>query len=253
MGRQQETASPWFRRSKTMYHNDSLTTFDVRFIFAEEVAALGGTVSQTFDDGVRLFARSVLPGTFEIKRGDAVQGGVAVKATDQGVWVHPYLFRLICTNGAIWARALQTHEIADLNRLNSEVAEEELREAIRACAAPEAFAQATGQMRSATTREADTLLRNLSLLTRLSHVGDQRIATMVLRQYFADGDRSVYGLMNAVTAVARDTPDPEIKWRLEEFGGGIPSDDPDPMPVLDGGAARSLLEYALRERELARV
>jgi hypothetical protein len=73
---------------------------------------------------------------------------------------------------------------------------------------------------------------------------------MVLRRYFNDGDRTVYGLMNAVTAVARETPDPELKWRLEEFGGGVPSDDPDPMPVLDGGAARSLFERARRERDL---
>jgi hypothetical protein len=233
-----------------MYHNDSLTTFDVRSIFAEEVTALGGMVSQTFDDGARLFARSVLPGTFEIKRGDGVQGGVAVKATDQGIWVHPYLFRLICKNGAIWAKALQAREISDLNRLDPEVAEAELREAIRACTGPEAFVLATNQMRSATTRDADILLRNLSLLTQLSHLGDQRVATMILRQYFADGDRTVYGLMNAVTAVARETPDPDLKWRLEEFGGGIPSEDPDPMPVLDGGVARSLLDHVLREREL---
>lgn len=233
-----------------MYHNDSLTTFDVRFIFAEEVTALGGTVSQTFDDGVRLFARSVLSGTFEIKPGDGIQGGIAVKATDQGVWVYPYLFRLVCKNGAIWAKALQTHEIAGLDRLAPEVAEEELREAIRACATPETFSQAVRQMRSATTREADGLLRSLSWLTQLSRAGNDRIAAMVLRRYFNDGDRTVYGLMNAVTAVARETPDPDLKWRLEEFGGGVPSDDPDPMPVLDGGAARSLFERARHEGDL---
>ena len=27
--------------------------------------------------------------------------------------------------------------------------------------------------------------------------------------------------MNAVTSVARDTRDPETRWRLEELGGGI--------------------------------
>ena len=29
--------------------------------------------------------------------------------------------------------------------------------------------------------------------------------------------------MNAVTATARDTRDPDLRWRLEEFGGGIPA------------------------------
>jgi hypothetical protein len=28
--------------------------------------------------------------------------------------------------------------------------------------------------------------------------------------------------MNAVTSVARDTRDPELRWRLEELGGGVP-------------------------------
>jgi hypothetical protein len=30
-----------------------------------------------------------------------------------------------------------------------------------------------------------------------------------------------YDLMNVVTATARDTRDPEAKWRLEELGGAI--------------------------------
>ena len=37
--------------------------------------------------------------------------------------------------------------------------------------------------------------------------------------------------MNAVTSVARDTRDPELRWRLEEFGGGIPV----AMPERDPG------------------
>ena len=29
--------------------------------------------------------------------------------------------------------------------------------------------------------------------------------------------------MNAVTSLVRDTRDPEVRWRLEELGGGIPA------------------------------
>jgi hypothetical protein len=32
----------------------------------------------------------------------------------------------------------------------------------------------------------------------------------------------MFGFMNAVTAVARDTRDPETRWRLEELGGAVP-------------------------------
>lgn len=29
--------------------------------------------------------------------------------------------------------------------------------------------------------------------------------------------------MNAVTSVARDQDDPEVRWQLEELGGGVPA------------------------------
>jgi hypothetical protein len=31
----------------------------------------------------------------------------------------------------------------------------------------------------------------------------------------------MFGLVNAVTSVARDQKDPQVRWRLEELGGGI--------------------------------
>jgi hypothetical protein len=43
----------------------------------------------------------------------------------------------------------------------------------------------------------------------------------ITRRYDQAGDSSAYGLMNAITAVARDERDPETKWRMEELGGGI--------------------------------
>ena len=51
-------------------------------------------------------------------------------------------------------------------------------------------------------------------------------------RYTASRDRSRFGLMNAVTSVARDTRDPELRWRLEELGGGIPVTDLDARPRL---------------------
>jgi len=44
--------------------------------------------------------------------------------------------------------------------------------------------------------------------------------------------------MNAVTSVARDTRDPELRWRLEELGGGIPA-----MLVPDPDDSGEAVEY----------
>ena len=57
----------------------TLTTAQVLDVFTEEVAAHGGRVIDTFHDGRRLFTRSVLPRLEEVRPGDGVQGGVALK------------------------------------------------------------------------------------------------------------------------------------------------------------------------------
>jgi hypothetical protein len=61
------------------------------------------------------------------------------------------------------------------------------------------------------------------LLARLrGTAASSEIITAVMDRFFAGPDQSRFGLVNAVTSVARDTRDPELRWQLEEFGGGIP-------------------------------
>src|SRR4051794_23479191 len=95
-----------------MMRQDWLTTGEIGDIFAEEIAAAGGSVSETFAEGTCLFARSVLPGTRDVRAGDSVQGGVALRAAEEDIWVHPYIFRQVCRNGAIRAHAIQTRHLA---------------------------------------------------------------------------------------------------------------------------------------------
>jgi hypothetical protein len=47
------------------------------------------------------------------------------------------------------------------------------------------------------------------------------LMTGVLRRYGKEGDRSRFGLAQAITAVARDVQDPELKWDLEKLGGAV--------------------------------
>lgn len=114
-----------------------------------------------------------------------------------------------------------------------------LRDAVRACSEAEAFSTATYQMRSATEREADLALHLVPLLSRLPKHRAAAIVSKIVDRFTVKRDRSLFGLMNAVTSVARDTRDPEVRWRLEELGGGIPSMvRPTPKP---GAAAADLL------------
>jgi hypothetical protein len=62
-----------------------------------------------------------------------------------------------------------------------------------------------------------------------------------MERFFQEADRSRFALMNAVTSVARDTRDPEVRWRLEELGGGILAGRTPVLQLDDGAAERALV------------
>jgi hypothetical protein len=203
---------------------NGLSTSEIATIFAEQIVAQGGRVTDTFDDGARLFLRAVLPAEQEIKSRDHVQGGVALRALEDDVWVHPYVFRQVCTNGAIIARATQTRHI-EQSDVSDAFGQEELagaiRDAIRDCCAPEAFETAADAMRSSVHSPIDIALAMMSMLSRLEGLGLE-VQKSMLQELMRVSDSSRFALMNAVTSVARDTRDPEARWKLEELGGAIP-------------------------------
>ncbi len=202
-----------------------LSTSEIATIFAEQIVAQGGRVTDTFDDGARLFLRAVLPAEQEIKSRDHVQGGVALRAIEDDVWVHPYVFRQVCTNGAIIARATQTRHI-EQSDFSDAFGQEELagaiRDAVRDCCAPEAFETAADAMRSSVHSSVDIAVTMVSMLSRIPERLRSEVLDSILHVFGQGADRSRFALMNAVTSVARDTRDPEARWRLEELGGAIP-------------------------------
>jgi hypothetical protein len=202
-----------------------LTTGEIKEIFVDEVEAAGGKMSDVFDDGARIFLRAVLAGEKEVERRDRVQGGVAVRATADDIWVHPYVFRQVCKNGAIRAHAIETREIRRVDFSTEEPAEvaSALCAAIRACCCDEAFARGAAEMRSAReSSQIDLALTMMPLFARFAQGAESRaVISFIIDRFLGGRDKSRFGLMNAVTSVARDTRDPEVRWRLEEFGGGI--------------------------------
>jgi len=76
-------------------------------------------------------------------------------------------------------------------------------------------------MRSSVDLEADVLLSIMSWLSRPSEDLDPELMSQIMDAFLGEGEPSRFGLMNAITSVARDRSDPEERWRLEELGGGI--------------------------------
>jgi len=204
-----------------MERSELLPTQDIREIFAHEVTHLGGSVSDAFDDGTQLFTRAILPNVKEVQPADRVNAGVALMALGDEIRVHPYIFRQVCTNGAIMAEAIQTRTLA-MPAWPSEVVSttDELRQAIRACAAPAAFATGATAMRQSIHQNVNVMLNFMPMLARLPEAMRAQVLPQILERFMSERP-SAFALMNAVTSVARDTRAPETRWRLEELGGGI--------------------------------
>ncbi len=223
-----------------------LTTGEIKEIFVNEVEDAGGRMSDVFDDGTRIFLRAVLAGEKEVERRDRVQGGVAVRATADDICVHPYVFRQVCKNGAIRAHAIETREIRRVDFSTEEQAEvaSALCEAIRGCCCDEAFARGAVEMRAAReSSQVDLALTMMPLFARFAQGTESRtVISLIFDRFLAGQDKSRFGLMNAVTSVARDTRDPEVRWRLEEFGGGIAAVVTKPQRGPERVSAKVLVE-----------
>lgn len=206
------------------------TTQEILEVFTDEITSLGGRVLDVVDVDQQLFARAVLPVEADVRPSDSVAAGIAVRATAAEIVVHPYTVRRVCSNGAIAAQALESRRVeriqsVEVFRPEYEVAVilRDLRDAIRGCGTTEAFAKVTEELRSTVDVDADVMLRLLPSLARLPRHVVASIMPDILRRYTAERDRSVFGLLNAVTSAARDTRDPDIRWRLEETGGSLPA------------------------------
>lgn len=84
-----------------MRNQPSVPLASISEIFHEEIADRSGEVLNVVQDETRLFARSVVPNIADVLPKDRLQGGVALRATESEVWLSPYVFRFVCSNGAI--------------------------------------------------------------------------------------------------------------------------------------------------------
>ncbi len=203
------------------------TTWEIRDCFATEIAALGGTIADEFCLPQRLFLRALLPSADEVSPRDTVHGGVALRSSEGEILLHPFVFREVCRNGAIMSQILDTRHLRllpeDATPFNIDCVVREIGELVRQCAAPEVFQEAVELFRNARQTPLDNVMAALAMLARLGSGIPPQIFESIAERLVQESDGTRYGLLNAVTSVARDTRDPELRWRLEELGGGVPA------------------------------
>jgi hypothetical protein len=198
---------------------------ELREIITEELTLVGGTVLDTWEDEERLFLRSLLPMADEVQPKDVIQGGIAVMADEISIHVHPYLLRQVCRNGAIMPQLIQDRSIqrAGLAATSDEIAavESELRDGVRACSAPEVFSDGVKHFSLAILKVADMAVLEFIRHPSAFQKTQRGLGREIRRRFSQNSDRSMFGLVNAVTSVARDQESPEVRWKLEELGGGM--------------------------------
>jgi hypothetical protein len=204
------------------------TVADIGVLFEEECTSVGAASIDSYRDEQRAFERAVWEATEVVRPGDGIRGGVALRAEGPWVLVHPYTVREVCTNGAISAHVAATFRVervqAEAQTISAAFVggfETELRSAIRACADPAHLAQAAEQMRGAAEMDAEMMIMILPHLLRSMGPVQQDVLSIIVDRFDDAGDRSGFGLVNAVTSVARDARDPEVKWKLEMAGGEL--------------------------------
>ena len=199
----------------------SLTTAQIQTVFEEEVKSIGGKVTDTFDDGTLLFTRAVLPKNKKVARRDRVDKGVALKAAWEDIWVHPYVFRRVCINGAIVAQAVATKHVMNTEHVSPIEMEIDLRESVRMCIQEQDFEGYVEKIKRARGLFPDPRLTLMPHLSRLPADQASQILEDTHRRFAKGADESRYGLINAVTSLARDTRNPELRWSLETIGGAL--------------------------------
>jgi hypothetical protein len=205
-------------------------------VFEEEVDAHDGMVVDMFTDEECLYGRAVLPRTEMIVPDDGVKGGVAMRAADGEIWVHPYVFRLVCRNGLIAPSAFSTRYLNREDLHGQSQVLEFIREAISACCSDAQLVESVEKLKGARDVEADLLLTLASLSSRISGDLWGRLLKSLMDSPLIKVAKTLFDTVNQFTSVARDMPKPRDRWDLEELAGRMLS-DPNPRPPVRSEAA----------------
>ena len=127
-----------------------------------------------------------------------------------------------------------------------------LQEAFAEASSREALAVSASEVRTLAGASLDRAFMLVTLMQRVRSF-DNATVREVLRRMLSDGATG-YSMMNAITSVARDTSDPETRWRLEAAGGGVPAlllGGPSPRDAFDALNLPTQVPNLDREPQLA--
>lgn len=171
--------------------------------------------------------------TEEIREGDIIHGGLIIRNSEVGASsfrVEPFLLRKICSNGLIGKHSLkkihlgrQTAEEGEIEwsdetkRLEDKAFWAKVRDIIRNTFDRKIFLSWIKKMKEAAEIEIEKPKEAIDNVVRYAGLTEEQ--KNILLMHFTE--KTKYGMVNAITSLARDTQDIQERIRLEEIGGKL--------------------------------
>jgi len=173
----------------------------------------------------------------EVKVGDIVSAGLSISNSEVGAGslrVEPFLFRLICSNGAIRNEAKmrkyhvgrRAEEGDNFELLSDETRRADdkafflkVRDGVKAAFDAAFFQAGLNEMRRAAGQHIE--IAPAAVVELLQDQLREEERGRVLEAYIQGGDNSVYGVANAVTLASQAVEDYDRATELERLGGAL--------------------------------
>lgn len=199
----------------------------------EEAAQYGAKVAKCELTDTRLYMKLIVPhSTEEIRQGDKLVQGIIFSNSEVGAGsfrAEPFAMRLICKNGMIGMDTFSRIHLgskmdegiwksSDTENLETQTIYSQVKDLVKATFDPTAFAIWMDSLKQTTE----------SYLDRPSDAVKNIVAEYKIPEYMTDNilnalvseeDNTQYGLINAVTTVARQTESIDQRIDLERIGG----------------------------------
>ena len=219
----------------------TLENRDLAFLTLDCMTKAGAMVVRADLSDKHMFIKATTPKMQgEIRVGDIVQGGLLIRNSEVGasrLAIQPFVNRLKCANGMVIAEMLggtgfsQIHlggsKKAGVYQFSDQTMQLEnlaifskIRDVIRQTFEPDWFNQTVAMLKATAENKVPLPERAIGNVVDMAGLSDST-RDSILRAYLGEPDPTQYGIVQAVTAVAKAIESPEDRVSMEELGGRL--------------------------------
>jgi len=209
-----------------------IDNYDVLLVALQEFRRIGSVEIYRIDLTEKMMYLKALDRTLkaEIRQDDIVCGGIIIRNSEVGAGafrVEPFILRLVCENGLIVKQVLRRIHLGrqmdeglwsrETMELEDRVLFLKVRDVIRATFDRQVFKRWVSKLKESTEIEIENPVETAKNVAKLTGLTEEQEKELLA--YFTEHTK--YGLINAITTLAREMKNVDERIKLEEFGGRI--------------------------------